>query len=92
VITELGRRCLMLEGDLTDPAFCAKTVERTVRELGSLDVLVSNAAHQAREKSLRELSDEEFDRTFRTNIYAYFRLPRAAIPHMKPGSSIIATS
>jgi len=92
VITELGRRCLMLQGDLIDPAFCAKTVERTVRELGALDILVSNAAHQARKKSLQEVSDEEFDRTFRTNIYAFFRLARAAIPHMKPGSSIIATS
>ena len=92
VITELGRRCLMLEGDLTDPAFCAKAVDRTVRGLGALDILVSNAAHQARKKSLQEVSDEEFDRTFKTNIYAYFHLARAAIPRMKPGSSIIATS
>jgi NAD(P)-dependent dehydrogenase (short-subunit alcohol dehydrogenase family) len=92
VITELGRRCLMLEGDLTDAAFCKEVVDKTVRELGGLDILVSNAAHQARKKSLQEVTDEEFDRTFRTNIYAYFRLARAAIPHMKPGSSIIATS
>ena len=92
VITELGRRCLMLEGDLCDPAFCQEAVDRTVQELGALDILVSNAAHQARKKSLREVTDEEFDRTFKTNIYAYFRLARAAIPHMKAGSSIIATS
>ncbi len=82
----------MLPGDLTDPAFCATVVATTVRELGSLDILVSNAAHQSRKKSLEQVTDEEFDRTFRTNIYAYFWLARAAIPHLKPGSSIIATS
>ncbi len=92
VIEGLGRKCVMLPGDLTDPTFCKQAVERTVRELGGLDILVSNAAHQRRNKSLDDVTDEEFDRTFRTNIYAYFWLARAAIPHLKPGSSIIATS
>jgi NAD(P)-dependent dehydrogenase (short-subunit alcohol dehydrogenase family) len=87
-----GRRCLLLPGDLCDAAFCRDVVERTVRELGKLDVLVSNAAHQNRKQSLEEVSDEEFDRTFKTNIYAYFRLARAALPHLKPGAAIIATS
>jgi NAD(P)-dependent dehydrogenase (short-subunit alcohol dehydrogenase family) len=91
-VTEVGRRCLMLEGDLTDAQFCEDIVHRTVRELGGLDILVSNAAHQARKKSLDEVTDEELDRTFRTNVYAYFRLARAAIPRMKAGSAIIATS
>jgi len=86
------RRCVLIEGDLTDAAFCDETVERTVKEFGKLDVLVSNAAHQNRKASLEEVTDDEFDRTFKTNIYAYFRLARAALRHMKPGSAIIATS
>jgi NAD(P)-dependent dehydrogenase (short-subunit alcohol dehydrogenase family) len=86
-----GRRCVLAPGDLTDAAFCAKLVERTVKELGGIDILVSNAAHQNR-KTLDELDDEEFDRTFKTNVYAYYRLTKAAVPHMKPGAAIIATS
>jgi len=87
-----GRRCLLLPGDLCDAAFCRDVVERTVHELGKLDVLVSNAAHQNRKQGLEDVTDEEFDRTFKTNIYAYFRLARAALPHLKPGAAIIATS
>lgn len=87
-----GRSCLLIPGDLTDKAFCKEAVERTVRELGGLDILVSNAAHQNRVPSLERVTDDEFDRTFRTNIYAYFYLCRAAVKHMKRGSCIIATS
>ena len=87
-----GRRCELLPGDLTDAAYCDDVVERTVRALGKLDILVSNAAHQNRKDSLDEVSDDEFDRTFKTNIYAYFRLSRAALRHMQPGASIIVTS
>ena len=86
------QRCLLIEGDLTDAAFCDETIERTIREFGKLDILVSNAAHQNRKGSLEEVTDEEFDRTFKTNVYAYFRLARAALRHMKPGGSIIVTS
>ena len=86
------RRCLLVEGDLTDAAFCDDIVERTVEEFGKLDILVSNAAHQNRKKSLEDVTDEEFDRTFKTNVYAYFRLARAALRYMKPGASIIVTS
>jgi NAD(P)-dependent dehydrogenase (short-subunit alcohol dehydrogenase family) len=75
-----------------DPQFCRDAVERTVRELGHLDILVSNAAWQNRKASLEELSEEEWSRTFRTNIDAYFHLSKAALRHMKPGSAIIATS
>src|SRR2546429_14369 len=67
-------------------------VESTVQAFGKLDILVSNAAHQNRKKSLDEVTDTEFDDTFKTNVYAYFRLARAALRHMKAGSSIIATS
>jgi len=91
-IEEVGRRCLDLPGDLTDPKFCREVVERTVRELGRLDILVSNAAWQNRKKSLEEVTDEEWRRTFSTNIDAYFHLTRAALKHMQPGSAIIATS
>ncbi|HEY2292142.1 MAG TPA: SDR family oxidoreductase [Thermoanaerobaculia bacterium] len=87
-----GRRCLDLAGDLRDAQFCRDVVERTVRELGRLDVLVSNAAWQNRKASLEEVTEEEWDRTFHTNIYAYFHLTQAAVKHMKPGSAIIATS
>ena len=87
-----GRRCVLLPGDLTQAKVCDELVERTVQELGKLDVLVSNAAHQTRKHSLDELTDDELERTFSTNIYAYIRLCRAALRHMQPGSSIIATS
>ena len=91
-VQAVGRRCLLLPGDLTDAAFCDDVVERCVREYGALDILVSNAAHQNRKSSLEDVTDEEFDRTFKTNIYALFRLSRASLRHMKPGGAIIATS
>ncbi len=90
-VEDAGRRCLMLPGDLTDPVFCEDAVERVASEFGHLDVLVSNAAHQNHKDSLDELTNEEWDRTFRTNIYAYFRLVRAGLRHMQPGAAIIAT-
>jgi NAD(P)-dependent dehydrogenase (short-subunit alcohol dehydrogenase family) len=86
-----GRRCLPLEGDLTDAAFCLDVIDRTVAELGQLDILVSNAAHQNRKETIEDVTDEEFDRTFKTNVYAYFRLVRAALPHLSAGASIIVT-
>jgi NAD(P)-dependent dehydrogenase (short-subunit alcohol dehydrogenase family) len=86
-----GCRCLPLEGDLTDAAFCLDVIDRTVAELGQLDILVSNAAHQNRKETIEDVTDEEFDRTFKTNVYAYFRLVRAALPHLRAGASIIVT-
>jgi NAD(P)-dependent dehydrogenase (short-subunit alcohol dehydrogenase family) len=91
-IEEEGRRCLDLPGDLRDPNFCRDAVERTARELGRLDILVSNAAWQNRTPSIEQLREEEWDRTFRTNIDAYFHLVKAALKHMQPGSAIIATT
>ena len=86
-----GRRCIVIEGDLTDPDVCIDAVERTVAEFGQLDVLVSNAAHQNNKESLEDVDDEEWDRTFKTNVYAYYRLVKAALPHLERGASIIAT-
>jgi NAD(P)-dependent dehydrogenase (short-subunit alcohol dehydrogenase family) len=87
-----GRRCLLLPGDVTRRNYCERAIERTVREFGKLDILVSNAAHQTRKKGLRKVTDQEFDRTFKTNIYAYFWFARAALKHMKRGGVIIASS
>ncbi len=87
-----GRKCLLIEGDLKEEKFCISAVHKTVKELGGLDILVSNAAHQMRKQSLEELSAEEWDKTFKTNVYAYFHLAKAAVPYMRPGSAIIATS
>jgi NAD(P)-dependent dehydrogenase (short-subunit alcohol dehydrogenase family) len=90
-IEEQGRRCLVIEGDLTDPVFCHDAVAETVGGLGKLDVLVSNAGHQNRKETLEDVTDDEWDRTFKTNVYAYFRLVKAALPHLRPGAAIVAT-
>ena len=86
-----GKRAVAIEGDLTDPRFCRSCVERTVEELGQLDVLVNNAAYQQHQPSLEELDDEQLQRTFTTNILAYFRVTKAALTHMKQGAAIINT-
>jgi NAD(P)-dependent dehydrogenase (short-subunit alcohol dehydrogenase family) len=87
-----GRRCVLIPGDLKKAKFCGQLVEKTVAELGKLDILVSNAAHQNRKETLDELDDEELETTFQVNILAYIRLCRAALRHMKPGAAIIGTS
>ena len=87
-----GQRCVLLPGDLSEAKFCDELIEQTVNELGKLDILVSNAAHQNRKASLDELTDEELETTFQINILAYIRLSRAALRHMKPGAAIIVTS
>ena len=92
IVEACGRVCLLLPGDLTDRAVCDRSVERTVREFGKLDILVSNAAYQNRIPEIENVTDQEFDKTFRTNMYAYFYLCRAAVKHMRPGSAIIVTS
>ena len=86
-----GARCLLLPGDVRSSAFCDRAVQRTVDELGRLDVLVNNAAFQQHVKSIEDLSDEQIETTFRTNIFGYFYMARAAVSRMKPGSSIVNT-
>jgi NAD(P)-dependent dehydrogenase (short-subunit alcohol dehydrogenase family) len=86
-----GRACVVFEGDLTDPDFCRHIVEQTVVRLGQLDILVSNAAHQNRKESIDDVTDDEWDRTFQTNVYAYYRLVKAALPHLGEGAAIIVT-
>ena len=86
-----GRRCITISGDVKDAAFCNDAVARVVAEFGKLDVLVNNAAFQEHADSLLDITDERLDETFRTNIYGYFHMARAALPHLKQGSSIINT-
>lgn len=84
-----GRKAVLIPGDLTDPKFCKEAVARTVAELGQLDVLVNNAAYQETRETLEEISEDDWDLTFKTNIYGYFRVTKAALPHLKAGSAII---
>ena len=91
-IEESGQQCLALPGDIRDPATCHQLIDRVVKEFGGIDVLVNNAGWQQTFASILEISPEELDRTFRTNIFAMFYLCQAAIPYMKPGSSIINTA
>lgn len=84
-----GRRCILIPGDVKDPEFCKQAVERTVKEFGKLDVLVNNAAFQEHADSLLDITDERFDQTLRTNIYGYFYMTRAALPHLQTGSAIV---
>lgn len=86
-----GRRCILISGDVKDPSFCRQAVARTVQTFGKLDVLVNNAAFQEHAYDLEDLSEERLDETFRTNIFGYFHMAKAALPHLKRGASIINT-
>lgn len=91
-IEKAGRKSIDFAGDIREEQHCREMVERTAREFGALDILINNAAFQMTHKSIEEFSTEEWDRTFRTNIYAMFYLSKAAIPLMKPGSAIVNTT
>ncbi len=91
-VERFDRKCVLIQGDLSREDFCQEAVQKAVESLGGIDILVSNAAHQTRKKSISEITTEEFDLTFKVNVYAYFHLAKAAIPFMGPGSAIIATS
>jgi NAD(P)-dependent dehydrogenase (short-subunit alcohol dehydrogenase family) len=92
LVEEAGRKCILMPGDLADPAHCRAVIERAASEFGGIDILVSNAAYQMSHDSLDEISDEEWDYTFRLNVGAYFYLMKAALPHMAPGASVIGSS
>ncbi|MBD3844727.1 SDR family oxidoreductase [Bosea sp. SSUT16] len=91
-IEEAGQKAVLMPGDIQHPAHCRAIVERAADELGGLDILVNNAAHQASFDAIEEISDEEWQLTFAVNIHAMFYLTKAAVPHMRPGSSIINTA
>ena len=91
-IEEAGRKAVGIPGDLQDPDTCTKTVQTALDELGGLDILVNNASRQIFAESFLDIDDEEFDATMKTNIYGSFRVTKAALPHLKPGSSILFTS
>jgi NAD(P)-dependent dehydrogenase (short-subunit alcohol dehydrogenase family) len=87
-----GRKAAPLPGDIRDEAFCQKLVADAMERLGGLDILVNNAAMQRYQESLTDISTDQFDQTFRTNVYSMFWITKAALPHLKPGSTIICTT
>lgn len=92
MVERYGRRCLLIEGDLRRPAFSAEAVRQTIERFGKLDVLVLNQGVQFPQRCITDISDEQLDDTFRTNIYPHFYMTKAALPYLKPGSSIISTA
>ncbi|MEA5361037.1 SDR family oxidoreductase [Amycolatopsis sp., V23-08] len=91
-VEEAGRRAVVVPGDVAEPAHCRALVARAVEEFGRLDVLVNNAAFQMSHETIEEIPDEEWDRTLAINLSAFFHLVKAAVPHLKPGASIIGSS
>lgn len=92
LIEQEGQKCLLIPGDISNENFCNDSVNRTVKELGKLDILVNNAAEQHPQKSILDISADQLEKTFRTNIFSMFYLTKAALPHFKRGSTIINTS
>ncbi|AXA91223.1 SDR family oxidoreductase [Massilia sp. YMA4] len=86
-----GRRCILIPGDVREPQFCKHAVEETLQAFGKIDILVNNAAFQEHADSLEDLTEERFDLTMKTNIYGYFHMAKAVLPHLKKGASIINT-
>ena len=92
LVRQAGRRCLLLPGDIADPAHCRALVDKTVAEFGRIDILVNNAAQQRVFERIEDIPDEEWRHTFAVNVDAMFYITKAAVPHMKPGSAIINTA
>src|SRR3954454_1932909 len=91
-IKDAGRKAVLVPGDLQKPDHCRQVIAKAISDMGGLDILVNNAAHQATFKSIVDISDQEWELTFKVNIHAMFYLTKAAVPHMKPGSCIINTA
>jgi NAD(P)-dependent dehydrogenase (short-subunit alcohol dehydrogenase family) len=91
-VEEEGRKCLHVAGDIGDESFCKQIVEQAVKQFGRLDILVNNAAEQHPQPSILDISAQQLERTFRTNIFSFFYMTKAALPHLKPGSCIINTA
>lgn len=91
-VEQEGRACHVFAGDIGDETVCGKLVEFSVAKLGKLDILVNNAAEQHPQKSVEDITGEQLERTFRTNVFSFFYLTKAALPHLKPGSAIINTA
>lgn len=92
LVEEAGRKAVLVAGDIQHASHCRAIIDKAVSELGGIDILVNNAAHQATFSDIGDISEEEWELTFRVNIHAMFYLVKAAVPHMKPGSSIINTA
>jgi NAD(P)-dependent dehydrogenase (short-subunit alcohol dehydrogenase family) len=92
LVEDAGRKAVLVPGDVQRADHCRDIVKKAVSELGGIDILVNNAAHQATFKSIEDISDEEWELTFKVNIHAMFYLTKAAVPHMRPGSAIINTA
>jgi NAD(P)-dependent dehydrogenase (short-subunit alcohol dehydrogenase family) len=92
LVEAAGRKAVLVSGDLQEAAHCRTIVDKAISGLGGIDILVNNAAHQATFKDIEEISDEEWELTFKVNIHAMFYLTKAAVPHMAPGSAIINTA
>lgn len=92
LVEKEGKKCVLIKGDVSDPAFCKQAVEQTVSDLGGLNILVNNAAQQYPQEELEQISNEQLDKTFKTNIYPYFYLSQEALKHFSEGDSIINTT
>jgi NAD(P)-dependent dehydrogenase (short-subunit alcohol dehydrogenase family) len=92
LVDENGRRCLLVSGDVGQEGFCRKAVGQTVKELGKIDILVNNAAEQHPQESIEKITEKQLERTFRTNIFSYFFMVKAAMKHLKKGAAIINTT
>lgn len=91
-IEKIGRRCLLIAGDVGNEQFCQQAVNQVTKEFGHLDILINNAAEQHVQTTLENITAEQLERTFRTNIFSYFYLTKAALPHFKKGDAIINTT
>jgi NAD(P)-dependent dehydrogenase (short-subunit alcohol dehydrogenase family) len=92
LVGKYGQKCLLIPGDIGEEEFCRKAVEQTISEFGRLDSLINNAAEQHPQESIEDISAEQLEKTFRTNIFSMFYLTKAALKHLKPGSTIINTT